>query len=274
MPPTSSSSAWLCLAALAIAVPLHAAPARAQPAAAATMELVALPEGGSPRVLMLSVPRRTAPPRGFPLVVLVADTGGPGPRTDTYALRLLENGFAVAESYAESDTPRRLLPDVREALAADRRLDLARLAAVALGAGARVVLREWAAGTPILALALLYPGCDPALAETARRATPATQGAAVLLLHGDADPANPPESCAAFLAALSPMARPRQLVLAGATYAWDATHLVVPGAALRAVHPAAPEGPRVLARPDAGMTLVAVDRILAFLAATGRLAGP
>jgi dienelactone hydrolase len=244
------------------------------PVATATMELVALPgEGASPRVLLLSVPLRAAPPSGFPLVLLVPDTGGPGPRTDAYALRLLENGFAVAEPYVDTDVPRGLLPHAAEALASDTRLDPARLAAVALGAGARAALQEWAAGAPFVALALLYPGCDAALLETVRHAAPAARETPVLLLHGDVDAANPPMACAALSDALAGTARPTHRVLTGATYAWDATHLVPPGASLRAMHPAAPDGPRVLARPDAGMTLIAADRVIAFLTAARRLTG-
>lgn len=256
-----------CLAAgLGLAGSIPPAVAEPLPGPAATVEFVRMPESdSSSRFLMLSVPLRPPPTGGFPTILLIPDTDGPGPRTDAYAIRLLENGFAVAESYLGSDLPGRFMPEVTETLASDPRLDPVRLAAVALGAGARIALREWAAGGPIAALALLYPGCDAELTEVARHAVPAATDTAMLLLHGAADAANPPEACAALAEALAGTARPFHQVLPGATYAWDATHLVAVGAALRAVHPAAPDGPRVLARPDARATLVAIDRVIAFL---------
>ncbi|WP_421989613.1 dienelactone hydrolase family protein [Roseococcus sp.] len=229
-------------------------------------------DDASSRFLLLSVPPGPVPAGGFPLVLLIPDADGPGPRTETYAARLLANGFVVAEAYLGHDALGTFLPDLMATIASDARLDAGRIAAVALGAGARMALREWASGVPVAALALLYPGCDTELVEVARHATPATPGTAMLLLHGATDDANPQEACAALADALSGAARPIHHVLPGATYAWDATHLVAAGAALRALHPAAPDGPRVLARPDAAATLVAADRVITFLTAMPRQA--
>jgi len=264
-------------AAIGLALALTLAPGTAALAAerprgtGAATELVPLSEDrGGPRFLLLSVPAGPMPDHGFPMVLLIPDADGPGPRTDSYALRLLENHFAVAEPYLNRGALGSFLPETLSVLALDPRLDTARLAAIGLGAGARRALAEWAAGAPVVALALLYPGCDEPMAETARRATPSSPDTAVLLLHGTADPANPPAACAALALALAPRSHPRHDVLEGASYAWDATQLVPAGASLRALHPASPEGPRVLARPDAWTTMLAMDRIIAFLIARPR----
>uniref|UniRef100_UPI00355796A1 hypothetical protein n=1 Tax=Falsiroseomonas oryziterrae TaxID=2911368 RepID=UPI00355796A1 len=69
------------------------------------------------------------------------------------------------------------------------------------------------------ALALLYPGCDGVadrvVADDARPRAP------VLLLHGDADPANPRAACEGLAALLARTAPVRHVWYAGAGYAWD-----------------------------------------------------
>ena len=116
-------------------------------------------------------------------------------------------------------------------------------------------------------MALLYPGCDAALAQAAA-ATPAS--ARVLLLHGDADAANQPADCARLAGAFPQPAAVHHRVLAGASYAWDAYDMVRPGGLTRLADPAGSDR-RTWSRPDLTTTLIAADRVLGFvLAALGR----
>ncbi len=112
-------------------------------------------------------------------------------------------------------------------------------------------------------LALLYPGCDAALAEAAALAPPT---APVLLLHGDLDAANDPAACARLAGAFPQPSLVRHRVLAGASYGWDAYDLVRPGGLTRLPDPAG--GPhRAWSRPDLTTTLIAADRVLGFVLA-------
>jgi len=132
-----------------------------------------------------------------------------------------------------------------------------------LGEGARAALLGGVAGVP---LALLYPGCDAALAAAAAQAS----AAPVLLLHGDEDAANDPGDCARLAAAFPQPATVRHRVLAGASYGWDAYDMVRPGGLTRLQDPAG-SARRTWSRPDLTTTVIAADRVLGFvLAAVGR----
>ena len=147
------------------------------------------------------------------------------------------------------------------AIDADPRLDPHRLVVLGLGEGARAALLGRTAGMP---LALLYPGCDAALAAAAATQAPA---APVLLLHGDEDAANDPGDCARLAAAFPQPAAVRHRVLAGASYGWDAYDMVRPGGLTRLEDPAGGRR-RTWSRPDLTTTMIAADRVLGFVLAT------
>jgi dienelactone hydrolase len=85
---------------------------------------------------------------------------------------------------------------------------------------------------------MLYPGCA-ALLDALSVTSPGAPAmrSPVLLLHGDADPANPPAACAALANALMETAPVRRVEYAGAGYAWDRPAFAV-------------EGPALVPRPD------------------------
>ncbi|MFC7476756.1 hypothetical protein ACFQS7_20480 [Dankookia sp. GCM10030260] len=266
MPQTIASR--LTLACLAVLVSAAAVPAQERmPGLDTRTELVRLGTGAA---ATLTLPPGAA---GRPLgaVVLLPDADGMGPRGAVYGQRLLENGLALLEpDFAGGlgeDTP---LPPAAvrlrlalAALAADPRIDPGRVALLGLGEGARAALlgREAAGQAP---LALLYPGCDATLAAAAAQAT-----GPVLLLHGDADPANDPAACGRLAAAFPVPAAVRHSVLAGASYGWDAYNLVLPGGITRLADPAG-SGRRAWSRPDVTTTLVAADRVVGFVLAALR----
>lgn len=231
--------------------------------------------GGASAALLTLPPGR--PDRPLPVVLLLPDAEGAGPRSATYGQRLLENGIALLEpdfagALPAEDAP---LPPAatrlalaRAAIAADPRLDPQRLVVLGLGEGARAALLGQAAqpGMAGLPLALLYPGCDAALAEAASRVPVAP----VLLLHGDADTANAPDACARLAAAFPRPAAIRHRILAGANYGWDAHGMVRPGGLTQLPDPAGSPR-RAWSRPDPTITLIAADRVLGFvLASIGR----
>ena len=245
------------------------------------------PPGGSevlplgPAFGILTLPR-AAPPTGhrsagrrpgepWPVAILLPDADGGTTGVIAYGDRLLENGIALLESPEGAEA---WLAAGLAAIAGDARLDGRRVAVLGLGAGARAALLALAAqpapmAAPMaapVALALLYPGCDATLAEAARGLVVGR----VLLLHGEADPANGAAACEALAAAIPPPARARRRMLAGTGYGWDALGLAPPGAALLLPDPAG-QGGRLRAWPDPAATLVAADHLLGFLlAAFGR----
>ncbi|RAI57841.1 hypothetical protein DOO78_16470 [Roseicella frigidaeris] len=215
-------------------------------------------------------PAPDLPPGGrWPVAILLPDSDGSERRGTLYGERLLQNGIALLEPLpdeaAEGMAADRLAASLA-AIAADPRLDGRRIAVLGLGAGARQALLGLAARPAPVALALLYPGCDAALAELAR----GLAGLRVLLLHGDADPANDAAACAALAAAFPASARPRHRLLPGTGYGWDALGLAPPGAAVLLPDPAG-QARRLRAWPDPDATLIAADQLLGFLlAAFGR----
>ncbi|MCB4822236.1 dienelactone hydrolase family protein [Roseicella aerolata] len=219
---------------------------------------------------LLTLPPRRSPDRPMPVVLLLPDADGPGPRTELYGRRLLENGIALLELPGGEDPENGGLPPsgpplapLLAAIAADPRLDARQVALMALGEGARRILPGLAAGGPVAALVLLYPGCDAVLAGAARRVGGAPR---ILLLHGDEDAANDPGACAAVAGAFPAQREVRHRVLAGAGYGWDAYAMVRPGGAVLLPHPAG-NGRRAWSQPDARTTEVAADRVLGFILA-------
>ncbi|MBK1661018.1 dienelactone hydrolase family protein [Paracraurococcus ruber] len=264
---------WRRLAALALMLPaLLAGPAGAatpHPAVEDT-ELLALGDG---EVGLLTLPQAPRPGRPAPVVLLLPDQDGAGPRSAVYGQRVLENGYAVLEAHfgagaedAEPPPPPMRLAILLAAVAADPRLDAARIAVIGLGEGARAALLGLGSLRPgeatVAGLALLYPGCDQALARAAGAvAANTTQRPQVLLLHGDEDAVNDTAACTAVAAGLPAQDRVRHRVLTGASYGWDAYGMVRPGGVALLPDPTQP-GRRAWVQPDPGVTMVAADRVL------------
>ena len=153
--------------------------------------------------------------RRLPAVVLVHDALGPDPRSERYIAQLGAAGIAVLELLSEEVLP--VLPLAAAALAADPRIDGSRIGVLGFGAGAAAAA---AVRVPFAARALLYPGCATLPAD--RALPPASARTPVLLLHGAADPANPPAACATAVEALArDGAAVRRVEYAGAGFAWD-----------------------------------------------------
>lgn len=158
------------------------------------------------------------PGRPVAAVALLHDSLGPDARAEPYARQLLGAGIAVLELLCAGPEAAVLAAAVA-ALAADPRVDPARLGLLGFGRGAAGAI---AGEVPVAARALLYPGCR-GLAEAARRPPAGGWGGhPVLVLHGGADRANPPALCAAAAAALAEAgAAVRRVEYDGASYAWD-----------------------------------------------------
>ena len=87
------------------------------------------------------------------------------------------------------------------------------------GRAAMLAAADSALRDRIGALALLYPGCAT-LADSLETAG-IRPHAPVLLLNGDADPANSPAACSSLADRLARSASVRHIQYAGAGYAWD-----------------------------------------------------
>ena len=270
---TTSRGTRMACAILSLLLPARLAVAQERmPGLDTRTELVRLAPGTS---ATLTLPPGKAG-RPLPVVLLLPDQDGMGPRSAVYGQRLLENGIALLEpdfvGALREDAP---LPPAATRLAlamaaidADPRLDPQRLVVLGLGEGARAALLGRAAGVP---LALLYPGCDAALAAAAAEVPKTdTPAAPVLLLHGDEDAANDTGDCARLAGAFPRPAAVSHRVLAGASYGWDAYDMVRPGGLTRLQDPAG-SNRRTWSRPDLMTTVIAADRVLGFvLAAVGR----
>lgn len=210
----------------------------------------------------------TLPGRGTglrpPVVVLVHDANGPDPRGDRYVEQLAGAGIAALELLSDGVDSPTLLRAV-EALAADPRTAGAGVGVLAFGAGAAVVA---AARGPFAAAALLYPGC----AGLASDGFAAAAGTPLLLMHGEADPANPPAACAAAAAALErDGAAVRRIAYAGAGYAWDYPAM---GTEARSLVPS-PGGPhRVFARPWPALATLSATQVAGFFDRAFKAASP
>jgi dienelactone hydrolase len=198
-------------------------------------------------------------------------------RTELYAQRLLSLGFGLLDAdfdglLADEGTPAH--PPVTPigarlglalaALDANVPLDLGRLGAIGIGVGARALLEGWAgnAGT-LRAAVLLYPVCDDALLARASALRPQADRGRLLLVHGDADPAEA-AGCAALAERLGgATAGITRYVLRGADVGWD-LDAGDPERRFSIRDPAEP-GRRRLVQPDPERAAIALDQILLFL---------
>ncbi len=178
------------------------------------------------------------PPADTPMAVVVAihDTTGIDARGWRYAEQITAAGIAVLhvdllDTSAEDGGPGDQAADARDALdrlrgvsailAEDARFATAPIGLLAFGGAGRVAMRAAADATPagrVAGLALLYPGC--AGLEAGDGPGPRSP---ILLLHGDADPANPPSDCIGLAEGLMRTGHVRRIEYAGAGYAWDLT---------------------------------------------------
>jgi dienelactone hydrolase len=153
-------------------------------------------------------------PQPWPAVVVLHDALGPDGRSEAYAVQLAAAGIAVLDLLTEGDDADRLA-EAAALLERDPRIAAGRLGLLGFGAGGAAAL---AAPARFGARAALYPGCGTLPAEGYLPGP----GEAVLLLHGDADPANRPADCEAVARDLAqPGASIRRIAYRGATYAWD-----------------------------------------------------
>jgi dienelactone hydrolase len=132
------------------------------------------------------------------------------------------DGFTTAQSKDGLAVAFARLATVLDRLAQDPRFRWAPVGLLAFGESGRAAMLaavDPALGERIGALALLYPGCAD-LADSLGTAVLRPR-VPVLLLHGDADPANPRAVCAALADRLARTAPVRHTVYAGAGYAWD-----------------------------------------------------
>lgn len=150
-----------------------------------------------------------APDRQTPIVVILPDLLGHDARSSVYVDQLLGAGFAVLDMvWSESGK----LAPVLAALVAHPRILPDSISLMGFGSGARIVA-EW--DGRVDARVLLYPGC-------AGVAPAAMRGERVLLMHGEADSANPADACAGLAAQIAGGASELRLrAFPGATYAWD-----------------------------------------------------
>lgn len=188
---------------------------------------------------LLWLPDPAAPPVPTALVIALYDTTGIDSRGWRYAEQITAAGIAVLhvdlqDTAAEdggpavaADDPAAALVRLRmvfDTLAEDPRFAAPPLGLIAFGAAgqaATLAAADPGFGNQIAALVLLYPGC------AALDATMTTEGrgprSPILLLHGDADPANSPADCLGLAAHLGRTAPIRRVQYAGAGYAWDLT---------------------------------------------------
>jgi dienelactone hydrolase len=200
-----------------------------------------------------------APDRRTPAIVILADGEAPDGRASLYLDQLLGAGLAVLEM---TTLPEDSLEAVLGALARHPRVLGERIGLLGFGLGARQVA---ALPEPVAARALLYPGC-------AGMAPAGMAGEAVLLMHGDADGANPAPDCARLGEALMAAgARLRLRLLPGASYAWDRPAFAGEGHAMLP----RPDGPdRVRAEAWPAMAALSAAEVAGFFAASLLGRGP
>jgi dienelactone hydrolase len=186
---------------------------------------------------LLWLPDHTAPSTPMAVVIALHDSTGIDGRGWHYGdqvtaagiavlhVELLEtsaDGFGSAVAADDATAARARLTVVIDLLAEDPRFADAPVGLLAFGAAGQAALfaaADPAHGDRIAGLALLYPGCAAlAAAATTERTWPRSP---VLLLHGDADPANPPADCSGLAGQLARSAPVRRRQYAGAGYAWD-----------------------------------------------------
>jgi dienelactone hydrolase len=225
------------LAAAVLALASLAGPTRAE------LPPILVLEDGAGQVALLHMPPPDYPTP--PIVIIVPDSVQRDLRHERYAEHLLASGFAVMVSMGEPAVIEGFIRRLRAAPAQDG----ARIGLLAFGAGAEEALRHGP-----MPRALLYPGCGH---------LPAPPDAApLLLLHGDADPANPALACAAAVQAWEEVGAPvTRHMLRGASYAWDLEPL---GGFRQALLPAPGQRGRVQAVPDPAITEQAADLVAQF----------
>ena len=172
-----------------------------------------------------------------PVVIVLNDELDSAVHVNRYVDQLLHAGIATMVVFAEADLVD-VLRIARTRLASDDRLDTAYVGALGFGAGGLAVAQSL---EPFAARAMVYPGCPGLLAAAAPNIL--WNGTSVLLMHGSADVANPPDSCTRVAAELRETgAEVRHLQYQGATFAWDhpaygvtrVSRLTAPGMAERA----------------------------------------
>jgi dienelactone hydrolase len=191
-------------------------------------------------------PPAGAPTGRVPAVAIALDAPGVDRRARRYAAQLSAAGIlalevelfpASADGAGPAGAPgdeaaaAALLAAAAAALTRDPRVDPARVGVLGFGAGGRAALvaAPGAGGRRLFAArAALYPGCGALLEGAVRQAAASGPGAAarggpVLLMHGGADPANPPAACAGLAAAIGETAPVRRIEYRGAGFAWDWT---------------------------------------------------
>lgn len=236
----------------------------------------------------------------LPAVLIIHDASGADGRAAPYAEQLLGADIIVLEL---RDPSLEAAGAALAALAADPRVNPAKLGVLGFGEGARMALNLPGA----TARALLYPGCAtlPAARKIAARVEPALivqrvawtleagirdfigpaeyawnynvsggapgfapahKGAAILLLHGSEDPANPESTCAALADTLrGEGAEVEHQEIPGAGYAWDYPQL---GPTREVLLPAPGMTERLSVRPWPAMAAQSAAAVAGFFAVT------
>jgi len=236
----------------------------------------------------------------LPAVLIIHDASGADGRSSSYADQLLGADIIVLEL---RDASLEAAGAALAALAADPRINPAKLGVLGFGAGARMALDLPGAA----ARSLLYPGCAtlPAARKMAARAepvplvqrvawtleagirdfigpaeyawnynvsggapgfAPSHQGAAVQLVHGSEDPANPESACAALAETLRDQgAEVEHQEIPGAGYAWDYPQL---GTSRDVLLPAPGMTERLSVRPWPAMAAQSAAAVAGFFAMT------
>jgi dienelactone hydrolase len=239
-----------------------------------------------------------APHQPLPAVLIIHDASGADGRSSPYADQLLGADIIVLEL---RDASLEAAGAALAALAADPRINPAKLGVLGFGEGARIALDLPGAA----ARALLYPGCAtlPAARKMAARAeptprvqrvawtleagirdfigpaeyawnynvpggapgfAPAHKGASVLLLHGLEDPANPESACAALTKTLRIQgAEVEHQEIPSAGYAWDYPQL---GPTREVLLPAPGMTERLSVRPWPAMAVQTAAAVAGFFA--------
>lgn len=197
---------------------------------------LAVGSDGPDAVGLLWLPDGEAPSVPPAVVIAVHELTGIDPRGWRYGEQITAAGIAVLhvelrDVSAEGAGPTvadeaaaalaRLLL-VIDILAEDPRFANAGLGLLAFGTAGEAAMRAAADpvyGGRIAALVLLYPGC--AGLDAAAATAGGGPRSPVLLLHGDADPANSPADCSCLAARLARTAPVRRVQYAGVSYAWD-----------------------------------------------------
>ncbi|MFO0465791.1 MAG: hypothetical protein ACK5ZB_00660 [bacterium] len=234
----------------------------------------------------------------LPAVLIIHDAPGADGRAARYAEQLLGADIAVLELH---DASLASVGAALAALAADPRINPARIGVLGFGQGARLALEMPGASVR----ALLYPGCASlagarkiaanTIAIAAREPltwrfdalirgfigpaeyawnynvsggapgfTLGQSASAMLLLHGTEDPANPPDACARLTQTLQGQGvAVEHHEIPGAGYAWDVPEL---GAGQSALLPAPGMPERLPIRPWPAMAAKTAAEVTGFFA--------